>query len=138
MVEFYPSISVKLLDAALEFASKNITISDDDRYIIHQAKSSLIYNAGEPWSTKTSSNLFDVTMGSYDGAKTCKLVGSHLLNNIQGKFVNACNFGLYRDDGLRVMNASPRQTEIIKKELCNIFGKFGLKITIEPTKKKVN
>ena len=135
MVEFYQSIFVKLLDAALEFASKNITISDNDRYIIHQAKSSLIYNAGEPWSTKMSSNLFDVTMGSYDGAKTCELVGSHLLNNIQGKFVNACNFGLYRDDGLGVMNASPRQTEIIKKELCNIFGKFGLKITIEPTKK---
>ena len=93
MVEFYPSISVELLDAALEFASKHITISDDDRYIICQAKSSHLYNAGEPWSRKTSSNLFDVTMGSYNGAETCELVSAYLLNNIQEKFGDACNFG---------------------------------------------
>ena len=138
VVEFYPSISVELLDAALEFASKHVTISDEDRYIICQAKSSLLYNAGEPWSKKTSSNLFDVTMGSYDGAETCELVGAYLLNNIQEQFGNACNFGLYRDDGLGVTRASPRHTEMIKKELCNIFGKFGLKITIEANKQIVN
>ena len=50
VVEFYPSISVKLLNAALEFESKHVTISDDDRYIIRQAESLLLYNAGEPWS----------------------------------------------------------------------------------------
>ena len=138
MVKFYPSISVELLDAALEFVSKYVTISDDERYIIRQAKSSLLYNAGEPRSKKTSSNLFDVTMGSYDGVESCELVDAYLLHNIQQKFSNACNFGFYRDDGLGVMRASPRQTEIIKKKLCNILGKFGLKITIEANKKIVN
>ena len=38
VVEFYPSISVELLDAALGFASKYVTISDDERHIIHEAK----------------------------------------------------------------------------------------------------
>ena len=138
VVEFYPSFSVELLDAALGFVSKYVTISDDEKHIIHQAKSSLLYNSGEPWSKKTSSHMFDVTMGSYDGAESCELVGAYLLHNIQEKFGNTCNFGLYRDDGLGVTKASPRQTEIIKKELCDIFGKFGLKITIEANKKLVN
>ena len=78
VVEFYPSISINLLGAALEFASKHVTICDDERHIILQAKRSLLYNCGEPWSKRTSSNLFDVTMGSFDGAESCELVGTYL------------------------------------------------------------
>ena len=77
-------------------------------------------------------------MGSYDGAESCELVGTYLLDNIKERFGNACNFGLYRDDGLGVTKASPRQAELIKKELCSIFAKYGLKITIEANKKVVN
>ena len=54
VVEFYPLISINLLAAALEFASKHVTICDDERHIILQAKSSLLYNSGEPWSKRTS------------------------------------------------------------------------------------
>ena len=85
---------------------------------------------------KASSNLFDVTMGSYDGAKMCKLVGTFVLHNIKEKYGN--NFGLYRDGGLGISNALPHQVEIIKKDLCKIFKKYGLKITIEANKKIVN
>ena len=127
-----------MLGAALEIASKHATICDDERNIILQAKSSLLYNSGKPWTKRTSSNLFDVTMGSYDGAESCELVGTYLLDNIKERFGNACNFGLYRDDGLGVTKASPRQAELIKKELCSIFAKYGLKITIEANKKVVN
>ena len=90
VVEFYPSISIDLLAAALEFASKHVTICDDERHIILQAKSSLLYNSGKPWSKRTSSNLFDVTVGSYDGAESCELVGTYLLHNIKERFGNAC------------------------------------------------
>ena len=31
----------------------------------------------------SSSGLFDVTMGSFDGAETCELVGAYLLHNIR-------------------------------------------------------
>ena len=109
VVEFYPSISINLLGAALEFASKHVTICDDERHIILQAKSSLLYNCGEPWSKRTSSNLFDVTMSSFDGAESCELVGTYLLHNIKEMFGNACN--ACRNDGLGVTKASPRQTE---------------------------
>ena len=75
-------------------------------------------------------------MGSYDGAGTCELVGAFLLQNIQEK--HGKNFGLYRDDGLGISNASPREVELIKKDLCTIFRNHGLKITIEANKKTVN
>ena len=83
VVEFYPSISIDLLGAALEFAWKRVTICDDKRHIILQANSFLLHNSGEPWSKKTSSNVFDVTMGSYDGAESCELVGTYLFHKIK-------------------------------------------------------
>ena len=107
--------------------------------MILEAKSSLLYNFGEPWSKKKSPNLFDVTMGSFDGAEGSReLVGTYLPHNIKEKFGNACNFGLYRDDGRGVSKASPRQAELIKKELRSIFATYGLRITIEANKKVVN
>ena len=47
-------------------------------------------------------------------------------------------FGLYRDDGLGIIKATPRQVENIKKSLCSIFQKYSLKITTEANKKIVN
>ena len=138
VVEFYPSISIELLSEALQFASEYDTITDNERHIIIQAKSSLLYSYGEPWGKKTSSNLFDVTMGSYDGAESCELVGAYLLHKIKEKFGSICEFGLYRDDSLGISIASPRQTELLKKDLCGIFSRYGLKITIKANKKTVN
>ena len=43
--------------------------------------------------------MFDVTMGSYDGAEVCELVGIFILN-ILAKLFGKSNVGLYRDDGL--------------------------------------
>ena len=136
VIEFYPSISVDLLNSALDFASKHCSITADQREIILHAKESCLYQSGEPWSKKCSSNLFDVTMGSFDGAETCELVGMFLLQVISQK--HGQQFGLYRDDGLGIIDESPRQTEMIKKDLCSIFRKYGLRITIEANKKVVN
>ena len=77
-------------------------------------------------------------MGNYDGAESCELVGAYLLHKIKQKFGSTCDFGLYRDDGLGISRASPRQTELNKKDLCGIFSSYGLKITIEANKKTVN
>ena len=74
-------------------------------------------------------------MGSYDGAETYELVGSFLLSQLQG--LNA-NIGLYRDDGLAITNATPRETENIRKEICRIFNNNGLRITIEANKQIIN
>ena len=74
-------------------------------------------------------------MGSYNGAETYELVGSFLLSQLQD--LNA-NIGLYRDDGLAITNATPRETENIRKEICRIFNNNGLRITIEANKQIIN
>ena len=138
VIEFYPSISIELLTEALQFASEYVTITDNERHIILQAKSSILYSYGEPWGKKTSSNLFHVTMGSYDGAESCELVGTYLLHKIKEKCGSTCDFRLYRDDSLWISKAPPRQTELIKKDLCGIFRNCGPKITIETNQKTLN
>ena len=45
---------------------------------------------------------------------------------------------LYRDDGLAVCKATPKQIEKTKQEVCEIFKSNGLKITIEANKKTIN
>ena len=74
----------------------------------------------------------------YDGAESCKLVGAYLLYLIKEEFRDTCDFGLYRDDSLGVSKATPRQTDLIKKKLCTIFRKNGLRIAIEVNKHTVN
>ena len=81
---------------------------------------------------ETCNTTFDVTMGSHDGAETCELVGNFLLSQLQDLNVNV---GLYRDDGLAITDATPRDAENIKKEICRIFNNNGLRITIEANKK---
>ena len=55
--------------------------------------------------------LFDVTMGAYDGAETCEVVGLFGLCKFQ-QLTKMNNFGLYRDDGLAVVkNMSGPQLE---------------------------
>ena len=59
------------------------------------SRKSLLFNNNKAWIKKDNSS-FDVTMGSYDGAEVCDLVGLFILNdlcNIYGKE----NIGLYRD-----------------------------------------
>ena len=60
-------------------------------------------------------------MESYDGAESCELVGSFLLHQIKMK--NGDGFGLYRDDGLGIIKATPCEVENIKKSLCSEANK---------------
>ena len=63
IVEFYPSITLDLLNKALQFASNYDHITKDEAQIILHAKKSFMYSAGEPWIMKATNNHFDVTMG---------------------------------------------------------------------------
>ena len=128
VVEFYPSISETLLERALDFAGNYVTISDDDRHIILQAKQSLLFNNGNPSQKRNTDTLFDVTMGSYDGAETCELVGTYILSQLK-EIPYGMNIGLYRDDGLAVLDQTPQKIEKIKKEICKVFAKNNLRIT---------
>ena len=50
---------------------------------------------------KRDSHLFDVSMGVYDGAEVCELVGNYLLYELS-KLNEKKDIGFYRDDGLAV------------------------------------
>ena len=121
---------------ALDFASKYRPISSHERDIILHAKRSLLFSNDSTWEKKSSNGLFDVTMGSFDGAETCELVGCYLLSLLNDKYGQ--RIGLYRDDGLAAFNKSPQEIEKIKKELCKIFRENDLKITTEANKSNVN
>ena len=99
VVDFYPSITKYLLSRPLEYA-KSITCIDETtvQTMLHPKKS-LLFNDNFPWIKSANAVGFDVTMGSYDGAETCELVGICLLHRIKDVAKN-CSGGLYRDDGL--------------------------------------
>ena len=84
-----------------------------------------------PWTKKDSN--FDVNMGSLDGAELSELICLFMLNeaknNISG--LNLTNNGLYRDDGLIMLEKCPglRREKIIK-DLHKLYKNHGLKITI--------
>ena len=128
--DFYPSIKQDLLSQALEFASNYITVSSEDLDIIHHARKSLLYNNDEPW-LKKESGLFDVTMGAYDGAEICELVGIFLQSRLIN-FIDKHNIGLYRDDGLAILrNISGPQSERVKKAFQKVFNDYHLKLEIK-------
>ena len=81
-----------------------------------------------PWRKIRSD--FNVTIGSFDGAETCELVGVYLLSQLTHLDVNV---GIYRDDGLATCTKSPKQVGAIKK--CKIFKHNSLQINIEANKK---
>ena len=66
--------------SVIDSAYDNIT--SEERNIIIHAKNSILVHKQQSWQKK-GDTTFDVTMGSYDGAETCELVGSFLLSQLQ-------------------------------------------------------
>ena len=108
IAEFYPSISEEILDNAILFAQQYIHIPEKDLRIIKHCRKSLLYNNNEPWKKKNTGNCFDVTMGSFDGAKICELVGIHILSLLSNK-LDKQSTGLYRDNGLVLLKNTSKQ-----------------------------
>ena len=137
IVEFYPSISERLLSDALNFAKQHVDIPSREIEIIQHARKSLLFQDGDVWVKKNGS-LFDVTMGSFDGAEVCDLIGLYLLSELKQKF-SALDLGLYRDDGLGTYETLPGpEAERLKKKIVQLFNANGLKITITFNMNRVN
>ena len=67
-------------------------------------------------------------MGSFDGAEVSELVGLFILNSLQKLFGKTV--GLYRDDGLSVLNTnSGRLCDKARKDILHTFNELGLSIT---------
>ena len=133
--DFYPSIKESLLIEAIDFARLHVEVNTKDLKIILHARKSLLFNAEHTW-IKKEGGLFDVTMGAYDGAEVCELVGTFLLSLIRSKYENV---GLYRDDGLAAFkNMSGPGNERIKKDIQKTFKEKGLDIIIQCNLKVVD
>ena len=67
--KFYPSKNKDILTNAIQFTKMHAIVDDKDLHLtMHCWKSLLCYN--ETWKKKsTAESCFDVTMGSFDGAK---------------------------------------------------------------------
>ena len=90
----------------------------------------VLFGKNSTW-IKNNGSLFDVTMGSFDGAELCKLVGLFLLSGL-ASIIGKSNVGLYRDDSLAILENTPGpDTECIKKKIIKFFKQNGLKITID-------
>ena len=70
--------------------------------------------------------LFDVAMGSFDGAEIADLVGLFILHILKDE-IREIDTGLYRDDGLGVVHrANGRTMDTLRKKLITIFKRFEL------------
>ena len=75
---FYPSIKEKLLWEPINFAKRYNSIASKDIDTIFHVRKTLLYYNSEPWVKKGESN-FDVTIGVYNGAEVCELIGIFML-----------------------------------------------------------
>ena len=131
IVNFYPSISEDLLNKSLVFARSMVNISNEDISIIRHSCKSLLFNEDGVWEKKGDAGLFDITMGSYQGAEVCELVGLYMLEKLGERF-GVANIGLYRDDGLGILtNASGPEADKARKDLIHIFKQENLQVTVE-------
>ena len=100
--EYYPSITETILDKALLFAKQHHDIPNDNTRLIKHCRKSLLFSNNEAWKKKQTQSCFDVTMGSFDGGEVCELVGIYILCSL-AKLINKEDCGLYRDDGLLIL-----------------------------------
>ena len=96
-----------------------------------------MFDGSHTW-IKKQRGLFDVSIGAYDGAEVCELVGTYMLNLLSEKY-NKNDLGFYLDDGLAFLkNKSGPQSEHVKKNFQKIFKKHGSDIIIQCDMKIVN
>ena len=76
-----------LLERSIGYVKSFATIEHKTLEAISLARKSLLFSKHEIWVKKDNSS-FDVTMGSFDGAEICEIVGIYLLDklsNLLGK-----------------------------------------------------
>ena len=130
---FYPSISADLLGKAIKWAATKVEVSKEDMGIVMHARQAFLFSEGEAWRKKEDPE-FDITIGSYDGAECCELVGLYILDML-AKVIPVSDLGIYRDDGLAVVKGSGREVDKIRQKIVKVFQECKLKVKIEANMK---
>ena len=128
--EFYPSITETILDKALLFAKQNHDIPNNNTKLTKHCRKSLLLSNNEAWRKKQTESCFNVTMGSFDGTEVFELVGIYICS--LAKLINKKDCGLYRDDGLLILqNVNGQQIDRMHKNVIRIFEDIGFTIDVE-------
>ena len=136
--KFYPSISEKLFNEAIQYAKNIVEIPDHDMIIINHSRKSLLFHKNEPWIKKEGNKDFNVTMGSNDGAGISEPVRLLVLSKLVHLFHDN-SVGLYQDDRLGVLrDLSGPKTERLRKNVVRISKNCGLNITSTTNLKTVD
>ena len=108
--EFHASTTKHLMLKKIEHANLYTSITQQELDIILHARKSLLFFQNKPWEKTFNESLFDIAMGSYDGAEICELMVDSL----------AC-----------LIKISGPASDKIRKDMIRTFREnFGLKITI--------
>ena len=121
------------MNKALDFAANYTKISKEDIRLIYHCRKSLLFFNDEAWKKKDTDSSFDVTMGSFDGAELCELIGIYIQSLLTDsiELITKENIGLYRDDGLILLrNINSQQTDRLRKRIIKKFQSIGFKIEI--------
>ena len=86
---------------------------------------------------KKEGDQFDVSMGSYDGAEICELIGLYMLDRLNQHFDKEY-IGLYRDDGLSAFNFSGPQADRARKKIIQTFQECDLRVTVDILLKRID
>lgn len=130
IVDFYPSITKEHLIKSFEFASNYIEIPECDKEIIMKACETVLISDSKVWCKKDNNGLFDVPQGSFHGAEICNLVGLFVLYKLRSG-INFDSIGLYRDDGLAIINKSNGQSyENLRKKIHKNMKDIGFRIVL--------
>lgn len=99
--------------------------------IIFHSHKSLLHHFNDPWFKEDTSVEFDLQMGSYSGAKVCKVNALFMLDMLSTLFEKNST-SLYRDDDLSISkNCNGHQNNTIRKDLMKLFKKHQLNLDIK-------
>ena len=108
----------------MAIAKQHTNINEKTLSIIRHSRKSLLFDTNSNWA-KNDNPDFDVTIGSYDGAEICELVGLFLLSNMKENFKNF-SLGLYRFS--RKMSGA--EADRLRKDITVLFQSYGPEVEI--------
>ena len=122
----------------ISFISNHTAISAEDIRIIKHSRNSLLFDLEESKKKKETSSSFNVTMGRYNGAELCELIGNFTQSVLQ-VIMNKEAMGLYRDDGfIFLQNENNQKTENFRKKVIQVFKENGFSIDIMTNVVEIN
>ena len=113
-------VTENILQQTLKFAKQHTNTDKNDLRLINHCHKSLLFSDNKAWKKKSADSWLDVTMGGFDGAEICELVGPYIQSWLE-KILPKSNFGLYREDGLDLSrNLNKQQIDKVRKNIIGV------------------